>query len=135
MTNFIFKSSKRLIKNASLTEGYIMTKLETIQLELRHQRQDNKDIKLMLNKLLIDKQLQTQVDEYFTKDEEDSFGPDAKQDLDWLSPLEKARWHRRPTESDKERARILDQFTRDLNKLLDYMDSTKILNHTYQNHT
>ncbi len=65
MTNFIFKSHKGLIKNSPLTEGYIMTKLQLIQLELRHQRQDNKDIKLMLNKLLIDKHLQTQVDNYF----------------------------------------------------------------------
>ncbi len=65
MTNFIFKSANRLIKNSPLTEGYIMTKLQSIQLELRHQRQDNKDIKLMLQKLLIDKHLQMQVDEYF----------------------------------------------------------------------
>ncbi len=65
MTNFIFKSANRLIKNSPLTEGYIMTKLQSIQLELRHARQDNKDIKLMLNKLLVDKHLQTQVDEYF----------------------------------------------------------------------
>ncbi len=71
MTNFIFKSANRLIKNSPLTEGYIMTKLQSIQLELRHQRQDNKDIKLMLNKLLVDKHLQQQVDEYF---EEDPFG-------------------------------------------------------------
>ncbi len=42
-----------------------MTKLEAIQKELRHQRQDNKDIKLMLNKLLVDKHLQMQVDNYF----------------------------------------------------------------------
>ncbi len=65
MTNFIFKSSKGLIKNSPLTEGYIMTKLESIQKELRHQRQDNKDIMLMLNKLLVDKHLQMQVDNYF----------------------------------------------------------------------
>ncbi len=65
MTNFIFKSANRLIKNSPLTEGYIMTKLESIQLELRHQRQDNKDIKLMLDRLLIDKHLQSQVDDYF----------------------------------------------------------------------
>ncbi len=45
-----------------------MTKLENIQKELRHQRQDNKDIKLMLNKLLVDKHLQAQVDDYFEKD-------------------------------------------------------------------
>ncbi len=68
MTNFIFKSANRLIKNSPLTEGFIMTKLENIQLELRHQRQDNKDIKLMLNKLLVDKHLQAQVDDYFEKD-------------------------------------------------------------------
>ncbi len=68
MTNFIFKSANRLIKNSPLTEGYIMTKLESIQLELRHQRQDNKDIKLMLDRLLVDKHLQMQVDNYFKED-------------------------------------------------------------------
>ncbi len=68
MTNLFFKSANRLIKNSPLTEGYIMTKLESIQLELRHQRQDNKDIKLMLNRLLVDKHLQQQVDEYFEYD-------------------------------------------------------------------
>ncbi len=68
MTNFIFKSANRLIKNSPLTEGYIMTKLQSIQLELRHARQDNKDIKLMLNKLLVDKHLQTQVNDYFERD-------------------------------------------------------------------
>ncbi len=45
-----------------------MIKLVNIQTELRHQRQDNKDIKLMLNKLLVDKHLQMQVDDYFEKD-------------------------------------------------------------------
>ncbi len=65
MTNFIFKSANRLIKNSPLTEGYLMTKLENIQREQRHQRQDSKDIKLMLNKLLVDKHLQMQVDKYF----------------------------------------------------------------------
>ncbi len=68
MTNLFFKSANRLIKNSPLTEGYLMTKLESIQKELRHQRQDNKDIKLMLNKLLVDKHLQAQVDDYFEKD-------------------------------------------------------------------
>ncbi len=68
MTNFIFKSANRLIKNSPLTEGYLMTKLEMIQKELRHQRQDNKDIKLMLNKLLIEKHLQMQVDDFYTDD-------------------------------------------------------------------
>ncbi len=68
MTNFIFKSANRLIKNSPLTEQYIMTKLESIQKELRHQRQDLLDIKRMLNRLLVDKHLQQQVDDYFEKD-------------------------------------------------------------------
>ncbi len=68
MTNFIFKSANRLIKNSPLTSEFIMTKLQMIQIELRHQRQDNKDIKLMLNKLLVDKHLQMQVDNYFEQD-------------------------------------------------------------------
>ncbi len=49
-----------------------MTKLQSIQLELRHARQDNKDIKLMLNKLLVDKHLQMQVDKYFDSDNEET---------------------------------------------------------------
>ncbi len=65
MTNFIFKSANRLIKNSPLTEGYLLTKLEAIQTELRHQRQDHKDMSLKLEKLLIDKHLQMQVDNYF----------------------------------------------------------------------
>ncbi len=72
MTNFIFKSANRLIKNSPITEGYIMNKLEIIQTELRHQRQDHRDMSLKLEKLLIDKHLQMQVDEYFSEDEETS---------------------------------------------------------------
>ncbi len=45
-----------------------MYKLDIIQTEQRANRQDNIDIKLMLNKLLIDKHLQMQVDEYFESD-------------------------------------------------------------------
>ncbi len=70
MTNFIFKSANRLIKNSPLTEGYIMTKLEQIQTELRHARTDHKDMSLKIEKLLIDKHLQMQVDTYFDKDED-----------------------------------------------------------------
>ncbi len=69
MPNFIFKSSRRLIKNSPLTEGYLLVKLEAIQKELRHQRQDHKDMSLKLEKLLIDKHLQHQVDHYFDEDE------------------------------------------------------------------
>ncbi len=69
MTNFIFKSANRLIKNSPLTEGYIMTKLESIQKELRHQRVDLQEINRKLMKLMIDKHLQMQVDKYFDEDE------------------------------------------------------------------
>ncbi len=44
-------------------------KLSLIQMELRHQRQDNVDIKLMLNKLLIEKHLQMQVDDFYEKND------------------------------------------------------------------
>ncbi len=69
MTNFIFKSANRLIKNSPLTEGYLLTKLEHIQSELRHQRQDHRDMSIKLEKLLIDKHLQMQVDNYFQEDD------------------------------------------------------------------
>ncbi len=71
MTNFIFKSANRLIKNSPTTYGILERRLEFIQIELRHQRQDHKDIKLMLDKLLVDKHLQMQVDEYFKDDDEE----------------------------------------------------------------
>jgi len=80
MTNFIFKSANRLIKNSPLTEGYILTKLESIQMELRHQRQDHKDMSLKLEKLLIDKHLQMQVDNYFEDDQNNI--PEETKDLD-----------------------------------------------------
>ncbi len=68
MNNFIFKSSKRLIKNDSINIlGIVLYKVSNIQDELRHQRSEHKDIMLMLNKLLVDKHLQMQVDEYFTE--------------------------------------------------------------------
>ncbi len=67
MKNFIFKSSKEgsgLIKN-------IFNKLDIIQSELRHQRQDNVQILFLLNKLLVNNNLQKQVDDYFEEDEKD----------------------------------------------------------------
>ncbi len=68
MNNLFFKSANRLIKNSPITlDNVIIRQLTLIQTELRHQRQDHKDITLMINKLLIDKHLQMQVDEYFTE--------------------------------------------------------------------
>ncbi len=76
MNNFIFKSANRLIKNSPITVRDLIFKLDSIQLELRHQRQDNQDIKRMLNRLLIDKHLQMQVDEYFDQKPGDPLGTD-----------------------------------------------------------
>ncbi len=57
MTNFIFKSQGTYKK--------LCQQLVIIQSELRAQRQDNTQIIFLLNKLLTDKLLQKQVDDYF----------------------------------------------------------------------
>ncbi len=44
-------------------------KLDIILSELRHQRQDNTQILFLLNKLLVNKALQKQVNDYFEEDE------------------------------------------------------------------
>ncbi len=78
MNNLFFKSDNRLIKNSSITLGNVMTKLLVIQGQNRALRQDMVDIKLMVNKLLIDKHLQMQVDEYF----EHENSPEDSTDID-----------------------------------------------------
>ncbi len=78
MNNFIFKSHKRLIKNSPITLEYMMRNILTVQDQNRHLRQDMVDVKLMLNKLLVDKHLQMQVDEYFTENPNE----DSRHDLD-----------------------------------------------------
>ncbi len=45
-----------------------MSNMGVVQAQNRALRQDLVDVKLMLNKLLIDKHLQMQVDEYFEHD-------------------------------------------------------------------
>ncbi len=72
MKNFIFKSSKGLIKNDSISLGWLNGQINLLLMEQRHQRADLKDIRLMINKLLISKHLQNQVDEYFEEDETSS---------------------------------------------------------------
>ncbi len=68
MNNFIFKSANRLIKNSPITLDHLMSNMGVVQAQNRALRQDLVDVKLMLNKLLIDKHLQMQVDEYFEHD-------------------------------------------------------------------
>ncbi len=75
MNNFIFKSANRLIKNESETLGDLLdVQFGLIKAEQRHARSDLQDIKLMLNKLLVDKHLQMQVDEYFKDNPEEEDG-------------------------------------------------------------
>ncbi len=69
MTNFIFKSANRLTKNSPIPDS-TLGQLKIIQSQNRYLRQDLVDVKLMLNKLLIEKHLQMQVDEYFEQDKE-----------------------------------------------------------------
>ncbi len=71
MNNFIFKSSKGLIKNSSVNLENLNRKIQLIQLEQRHQRSDLQDINHKLDRLLVDKHLQMQVDEYFKTGETD----------------------------------------------------------------
>ncbi len=63
MSNFIFKSQGTYKK--------LNNQLDIILSELRHQRQDNTQILYLLNKLLVNKNLQKQVDEYFEEDRND----------------------------------------------------------------
>ncbi len=70
MTNFIFKSPRRLIKNVDNTPevNLILGQLRVVQSQNRLLRQDLVDVKLMLNKLLITEHLQMQVDDYYDKE-------------------------------------------------------------------
>ncbi len=71
MTNFIFKSQGTYKK--------LCQQLVIIQNELRAQRQDNIQILFLLNKLLVNKNLQTQVDDYM---ESNAVLPEDEQDVE-----------------------------------------------------
>ncbi len=79
MPNLFFKSSTGLTKNLTINSEALDRKMEFILKEQRHQRTDLQDIKRMLNRLLIDKHLQAQVDTYF---EDDKPLEDSRHDLD-----------------------------------------------------
>ncbi len=65
MKNFIFKSQQDFHK-------MVFKQLETVLAEQRHQRHDLADVLRMLQLLINDKNLQTQVDEYFEETPEPS---------------------------------------------------------------
>ncbi len=65
MKNLFFKSSTGLTKNYSTYNEQLDRKIEFVLLEQRKQRTDLQDIKRMINRITIDKQLQHEVDNYF----------------------------------------------------------------------
>ncbi len=75
MTNFIFKSSKGLLKKSdNKLEAdliYVSRQLAFIQSEQRAQRADLQELKRMVNKLIVDKHLKFEVDNYFERQEHD----------------------------------------------------------------
>jgi len=81
MNNFIFKSSKGLIKNDSINlMGLFLTKINLVLAEQRHQREDLRMLSQKLDRILVDKHLQMQVDEYF--EHENSPQPEDTADVD-----------------------------------------------------
>ncbi len=74
MNNLFFKSSTGLKKNSSINLEILGRQLDFVLKEQRHQRTDLQDIKRMINRLLVDKHLQMQVDEYFSESEQTPFG-------------------------------------------------------------
>ncbi len=52
-------------KNVNTTLDFLMNQLLIVQKQLRCLRDDNQDINRKLERMLIDKHLQMQVDEYF----------------------------------------------------------------------
>ncbi len=80
MTSFLFKSSRGLIKNSTINLELLDRQIKFLLKEQRLQRSDLKDIKLMINKVLIDKHLQDQVDDYFEENPDEP--PNDIKDLD-----------------------------------------------------
>ncbi len=68
MTNFIFKSPRRLIKNSPINNANLLDKLLVMQSQLRLLRSDLVSVNGKLDRLLVDKHLQMQVDEYFNRE-------------------------------------------------------------------
>ncbi len=67
MTNFIFKSANRLTKNVPINNANLLDKLLVMQQQLRLLRSDLASVNGKLDRLLVDKHLQFQVDDYFEK--------------------------------------------------------------------
>ncbi len=77
MNHFIFKSASRLIKNEPITlDNLVFKKLEQLLSEQRHQRSDLKIINDKLDRMMVDKHLQMQVDEFYENSPPDKIPQD-----------------------------------------------------------
>ncbi len=65
MNNLFSKSPRRLLEKSSINLEILDRRLEFIQTEMRHQRSDLRELSQKIDRLLVDKHLQMQVDEYF----------------------------------------------------------------------
>ncbi len=81
MNKLFFKSSTGLAKNLTINSESLDRKLEFILAEQRKQRTDLQDIKRMINRITIDKQLQHEVDQYFEEGSQHGI-EDTRNDLD-----------------------------------------------------
>ncbi len=72
MTNFIFKSANRLTKNSPIQNANLMDKLLVMQSQLRLLRSDLASVNGKLDRLLVDKHLQFQVEDYFEAQDDKS---------------------------------------------------------------
>ncbi len=68
MNNLFSKSANRLLEKSSIDFGRLGVQLEQLLKEQRCQRADLKIVNDKLDRLLVDKHLQMQVDEYFKED-------------------------------------------------------------------
>ncbi len=80
MNNLFSKSANRLLEKSSINLGVLDRRLEFIQTEMRHQRSDLRDISRKIDRLLIDKHLQNQVDDYFEDSAHGSSNSDSDSD-------------------------------------------------------
>ncbi len=72
MTNFIFKSANRLTKNSPINNANLLDKLLVMQQQLRLLRSDLASVNGKLDRLLVDKHLQFQVDDFYEKTDSQS---------------------------------------------------------------
>ncbi len=69
MNNLFSKSANRLLEKSSISFGTLERQLGMLLTEQRKQRGDLKTINDKLDRIMVDKHLQMQVDEYFKDNE------------------------------------------------------------------